>query len=233
MTSRLSLALVAIAAAIASACNGQSSPSSSASPETAAALKNPSDFPLVADAKILDVKPFSQTVAASAATQGSLLGSQGAGTYVGDEVLAASTESSKGLQQWLADLGQKPPSGFVYETGSATTSGRVAQTLALYGISYAAFRSADKAVNRGVVIVAMDPRQVRDKLGMAVDLIQKYRNLPSALRDPIDQQLKAKTGFSATEATDPSSPLGMTLSALQELQNSGDRAIVMIDGTKK
>ena len=228
----IGLALGAVVSAILTGCNGQSSPSSTAPPTTAAALKNPSNFPLVAGAKIIDVKPFSQTVAANT-MQGSTFGRQGAGTYVGDEVLAASSMSAKDLQRWLADLGEKPPTGFVYETGSATASARTAQELALYGISYAAFRSADQAVNRGVVIVAMDPAQVRDKLGIALDLIQKYRSLPSALRDPIDQQIKAKTGFTATEATDPSSPLGMTLGALQQLQTSGDRAIVMIDGTKK
>ncbi len=234
MRIRRTIMLVAIAASIAG-CTGQSHSSSSteqtaASP--AAALKNPSDFPLVADAKILDVKPFSQTVAAGQG-QASMLGAQGAGTYNGDEVLASTTMSSKDLSEWLAGLGQKPPTGFVYETGSATASGKVSQTLALYGISYAAFRSADKAINRGVVIVAMDPSTVREKLGLALGLVERYRSLPSALRDPIDQQIKAKTGFTATEATDPSSPLGMTLSALHELENSGTRAIVMVDGTKK
>ena len=232
MTIRTALALVAIAAGTLTGCTSQSHPAESASPGATAALTNPTDFPLAAGAKILDVKPFSETVAAGA-THTSLLSDQSGGTYVGNEVLASSSMTAKQLAAWLAQLAQQPPKGFTYQTGSGTASGKVSGTLAIYGISYAAFRSSDKAIDRGVVIVAMDPSTVRDKLGFALDLVERYRSLPASLRDPIDQQMKAKTGFTATQATDPSAPLGMTLDALRQLQNSGDRAIVMIDGTKK
>jgi len=214
-------------------CNGQSQQSSS--PATSApsptALTNPTDFPLAAGSTILDVKPFSQVIAIK--TSSSMLGQEGSGTYVGYEVLAGSTQSASALRAWLADLGQHPPTGYEYQTGSATSSGDVAKTLDLYGIAYAAFRTQKKTPGHGVIVVAMDPKQVKEKLGIALDLVERYRSLPSAVRDPIDQQFKGRTGFTISQATDPSSPLGMTIAALRQLQNSDARAIVMIDGTKQ
>ena len=110
---------------------------------------------------------------------------------------------------------------------------RLAKTLDLYGIAYAAFRTQKKTPGHGVVVVTMDPKQVKEKLGIALDLVERYRSLPSAVRDPIDQQFKGRTGFTISQATDPSSPLGMTIAALRQLQSSDARAIVMIDGTKQ
>ena len=230
---RTVVCVAAAGAMVLAGCTGQSqqstTPASTASP---AALKNPTEFPMAPDSKIIDVKPFSQTVTA-AQSGGSSLSAQGAGTYSGFEVLAASPMSPASLRKWLADLGHRPPEGYVLENGSATASGRVTQTLDVYGISYAAFRSANKAINRGVVVVAMDPKLVKEKLGIALDLVERYRSLPAALRDPIDREFKSKTGFTVTEATDPSSPLGMTLSALHDLQSNDERAVIMVDATKK
>src|SRR5215472_2932848 len=109
MTMNTKRALVVIAAIIAAGCNGQTRPSATPPPpQTAAELKNPTDFPLAPDAKILDVKPFSQTIASTSSnSQGSSFTSQGSGTYTGNEVLASSTMSSKELQGWLAQLGEK------------------------------------------------------------------------------------------------------------------------------
>lgn len=225
-------ALALMFAAMLAACNGGSQPSSAPQQTSPpAALKNPTNFPLVEGATILDVKPFEETVSGVQLQTSALR--QGAGTYTGMEVLAESDKSVDALRRWLASVGHNPPPGYVYETGSATATGDTARTLDLYGIGYGAFRSGNAAVNRGVAVVVMDPKVVREKLGIALDLIDRYRSLPAALRDPIDQQFKQKSGFTITQATDPSSPLGMTLSALQELQNSDARAIVLIEGTKK
>ena len=216
------------------ACTGQSQQKTAQPPAvspSAVALTNPTDFPLAPGSKVLDVKPFEQTITQSEA-HNSLLGGKGAGTYAGHEVLAASTMPDDGLRAWLADVGKKPPSGYSYATGSAGATGGTARTLDQYGVAYAAFRGGSSG-DRGVVVVVMDPKIVKSKLGFALDLLDQYRSLPAALRDPIDAQFKAKTGMTVTEATDPSSPLGMTLGALRELQNSDERAIVMIDGTKK
>jgi hypothetical protein len=228
----IAFAAIAALAVVFAGCTGQRQQSSAPQTSATAELKNPTDFPLADGSTILDVKPFAESIASSDA-HGSMLGSQGAGTYTGTELLASSPKSAGALRAWLSDVGRRPPTGYTYQTGSATTTGSVARTLDTYGIAYAAFRSANPAVNRGVVVVVMDPKLVKEKLGLALDLIDKYRNLPGALRDPIDKQVKSSTGFTVTEATDPSSPLGMTLLALRELQSSDERAIVMVDGTKK
>ena len=203
-------------------CSGQT-PQSGAPQATGAsvALTNPTDFPLEAGAKILDVKPFQQTVTATS-TQSSAL-SRGAGTYAGNEVLAESTESAAQLRAWLSGVEAKPPTGYTYMPQS--------KSLTKYGISYGAFKKSDG--NRGVVVVVMDPAQVKQQLGLVISLVDKYRALPASLRDPIDNQVKSKAGFSATEALDPSAPLGMTIGALRELQSSGQRAIIMVDASKK
>jgi hypothetical protein len=230
---RVTATSIAALTLLTTGCFGQSQQSSGPQTSTAspAALSNPIDFPLAQGSKILDVKPFVQTVSGAEA-HNSALGAQGEGTYEGHEVLAATTMRADALRRWLADLGQHPPSGYAYQTGSATAKGTVAKTLDQYGIAYSAFRN-EGAANRGVVVVVMDPKLVKAKLGIGLDLIERYRSLPAALRDPIDTQFKTRTGFTVTQATDPSSPFGMTLAALRELQSSDERAIVMVEATKK
>jgi hypothetical protein len=230
-------AIVAAAGAALAACSGQSqqstAPQTQVAPAAAspAVLTNPTDFALVEGTKILDVKAFKQTVSAGGA-QSSALTNQGAGTYVGNEVLAGSPASMSGLHAWLAGVEKDPPHGYSY-VPSPSASSSVAHSLDRYGIAYAVFRTTDPSKRRAVVVVVMDPKQVKAKLGIAIDLVDKYRALPDYMRQPIDDQLKAKTGVSATEMLDPSAPLGMTLAALKELQTSDQRAIVMVDASKK
>ena len=52
-------------------------------------------------------------------------------------------------------------------------------------------------------------------------LIDKYPLLPRSLRDPIDQQAKERTGFTVSQALDPSQPIGAALAAARALRNSG------------
>lgn len=195
-------------------------------------MQNPTDFPLMTGATILDVKPFSQTVTASSGRT-SALTSQGAGTYAGTEVLAASASASADLTAWLAGVEKNPPTGYEYQSALANNSPEVVARLKKYGVAYGVFKSTDPAKHRAVIVVVMDPALVRQKLGLAIDLVDKYRSLPESFRQPIDNELKAKTGVSATEATDPSAPLGITLAALKELQTKDKRAIVLVDAAKR
>jgi hypothetical protein len=211
-------------------CSGKSQQSSS--PQTAGsppALTNPTDFPLASGSVLLDVKPFSQTVEATSMNSSSLAG-HGAGKYSGNEVLAETPASLDDLRGWLDRLKKAPPAGYTYQPASVESHD---VALSKYGIDYALFTKSGSAKPRGVVLVVMDPSQVRSKIGMAVDLVNRYRELPETVRQPIDQEVKSKIGFSATEATDPSAPLGMTLSALDQLRSTNDRAIMMIDATKE
>jgi hypothetical protein len=236
---RTSFAAIVAAAGVAlAACSGQSkqstAPQSQVAPAAAspAVLTNPTDFALVEGSKILDVKAFKQTVSAGG-DQSSVLTNQGAGTYVGNEVLAGSPASISGLHAWLAGIEKGPPPGYTYVASPSASTSSIAHSLDRYGIAYAVFRTTDPSKRRAVVVVVMDPKQVKAKLGIAIDLVDKYRALPDYMRQPIDNQLKAKTGISATEMLDPSAPLGMTLAALKELQTSDQRAIVMVDASKK
>lgn len=235
---RTSFAILAALGIAVASCSNQSqrstAPQSQVAPAAAspAVLTNPTDFPLIDGSKILDVKAFKQTVA-STGGQSSALSGEGSGTYLGNEVLAASSAPASGLHAWLAGIEKAPPKGYAYVQTATATSSTVTHSMDRYGIEYAVFRTTDPSTKRAVVVVVMDPRQVKDKLGVAIALVDKYRALPDFMRQPIDDQLKAKTGMSATEMTDPSAPLGITLAALKELQSTDERAIVMVDASKK
>ena len=194
----------------------------------ASPLTNPSGFPLMRGSTVLDVKPFTRTVAANGAGG---LASAGAGKYAGTEVLAVTPASEAGVRTWLRGAELQPPAGYVYRTG-ATSNASVKQTLDKYDVDYAVFTAANSPNGRTVAVVVMDPKVVKAKLGIALDLVEQYRSLPESLRAPIDSDLKAKAGFSATEATDPSAPLGMTLSALEQLRSSDKRAIILLEASK-
>jgi len=221
---------IALATAFVASCSGQSQQGSApqATPHMVA-LTNPTDFPLIAGSKVIDVKPFSQTINAGSGGA-SALTSSGAGTYSGQEVLAETSATDEALRTWVAGLKHSPPSGYAVAQG---TSASVDESLKNYGVSYAAFVKTDSSAPRGVVVVAMDPKLVSTKVGFVIDLVDKFRSLPESMRKPLDDEMKAKTGMSATEATDPSAPLGITLAALQDLGTTKDRAIVLIDASKK
>jgi hypothetical protein len=211
------------------ACSAQSGRSPAPQNQaTQAPLTNPTDFPLMNDATVLDVKPFKQTVKGGT-TSG--LTVAGAGTYSGTEVLAGSTAPIADVHTWLVSIEQKPPAGYEYQP--KTQVARVGEALHRYGIEYAVFKRTDSTNTRGVIVVVMDPARLQGKLGFALGLVDKYRMLPASLRTPIDKQLKDRTGFSGTEATDPSAPLGMTLTALNEIHNSNERAIVLVDASRQ
>ena len=222
------LSVCAALAAVAGCTSRSSSSSNGPSTSATAALANPSDFPLASDSRVIDVKPFSQTVA-KGSDQGSAFARSGAGTYSGQEVLAETSHSDADLREWLAGLKKNPPTGYV---SAAHESADVDQELAKYGVAFGAFEKTGSPTPHGVLVVVMDPKQVSDKLGLAVGLVERYRDLPASFRQSVDEQMKQKVGFSATEATDPTAPIGITLSALRELSSSQNRAIVLVDATK-
>lgn len=197
---------------------------------TQAALTNPTSFPLADQSKILDVKHFSQTVSAGSKLATGLM-SQGAGTYTGDEVIAASPQSLDDLKNWLHGLASKPPEGFTHETDAVAKAGEARAIANKNGIDFAFFRAG--AANKGVLVVVMDPKAVNAKMGVALGLVDKYQALPTALKQGIDNQLKQRAGFSIAEATDPASPVGGAISALKEFSNSESRAILVVEAEKK
>jgi hypothetical protein len=218
---------LAVVAALCTGCSGNGGKGKASAPQAAAGkITNPTDFPLGADAKILDAKPFNQIIVNSQGAGGTTL-SQGAGTYHGHSVIAQSTASLADVKAWLAKLEAAPPAGYVY-VAEAQKPEAVA-VANKYGVTFAVFKRGTK----GAVIAVIDPKQAHDKLGFMLGLVDKYRMLPESMRGPIDDETKKRTGMSVTEALDPSAPVGMTIEALREVNGSNDPAIVEVDASKE
>ena len=64
-------------------------------------------------------------------------------------------------------------------------------------------------------------------------LIGRLKYAPKMLRDPLDAQVKRQTGFSLTDATNPDTPVGAAVAALNQLRDFGGRGIVLIDAVKQ
>jgi hypothetical protein len=155
----------------------------------------------------------------------------GNGTYTGHEVVASSSASFSDLSDWLDKVAGSPPRGYsAVETGSNPQERVQAQR---YGIDYALFQKKDGNHTRGVLLIVMDPQRVNQRFGTVLGMISKYRSLPAVMREPIDNEAKARIGMTLSEATAPESPIGAALAALNQLQNKDARGIVVVDATKR
>ncbi len=225
---RKHLALVAMLLAL-GACSHQTETSQSA-PTRAPSLQNPINFPLYANSKVLSSKNYTQVINAGS-TGGGIL-SQGDGTYAGQEVIAASNASFAQLRGWLHSLESKPPSGYSKMPNSQSL-GSARESANNQGIDFTTFQTTEKGKPVGLLVIAMDPVSVTRKLGPALQLISKYKTLPGPMRQTIDDQVKQRTGFSVSEATQPDSPVGAALEALAQFQHTSDRAILLLNAQKQ
>lgn len=219
-------ATAAFALVVAGCSSQQSSTHGPASGGSAAGtISNPTDFPLASDAKILDAKPFNQTVTSSGS--GGTVMSQGSGTYSGHSVIAQSSGSIADAKAWLDKTENSPPAGYTHVTPAQNA--KATEIAAKYGVTYGVFKNGSK----GAVIAVIDTKVAHQKLGFLIDLADKYKMLPQSMRGPIDDQVKQRLGMSITEALDPSAPVGMTLEALRTINSSDQPAIVEVDATKQ
>ena len=219
---------IAIAAVLLSACSSQQHDSTSAAPTAGPPLANPIAFPLYSGSRVIEAHEFTQVVTANAS--GSSLLSAGKGNYKGHEVVATTSGSFAQLNAWLKTLDAKPPKNFTHvsESNLETARGQVHQL----GLDFSVFQSAD-GKGAGLLVVVMDPPRVAKRLGPVLGLLGKYRSLPSFLRSQVDDEVKARTGFTVSEALQPESPIGASLAALDQLQQSNARGIVMVDAIKQ
>ena len=81
--------------------------------------------------------------------------------------------------------------------------------------------------------MAVDPEMLDQKAGPMLGLIGSFKFVPKSLRDPLDLQVKQATGFSLTDATNPDTPIGAAVAALDQLRDFGGRGIVVIDAVKQ
>jgi hypothetical protein len=100
-------------------------------------------------------------------------------------------------------------------------------------LDHATFSKDENGKTHGVLVIVMDPQRVNARFGTILSMVAKYRALPAIMRAPIDNEAKQRFGMSLTEATQPESPIGAALAALDQFQHKSARGIVMIDATKR
>jgi hypothetical protein len=193
----------------------QSGQSTASSPSPGAT--NPIDFPLYNGSMVLSSRDWH--------------GAAGSTAVSGREVIAESSATLPELEAWLKSTSASPPIGYsVAASGSSIDSAhRHAQAM---GLDFQVFSHPDNGKNRELVVVVLDPTTFETKAGPMLSLIDKYSMLPQSLRDPIDAQVKARTGFTVSQALDPSQPIGAALAAARTLRDSGQRGVVLVDAVK-
>ncbi len=209
-----------------SAQSGEGTPAATAAP-----IANPIDFQLYSGSKVLAAKDFTQAVNTKGGDTGGSVLSAGNGNYAGHEVIASTAASFADLSKWVDGFDATPPAGYTKVTsGDIATAREQAKKI---GVDFNAFQKTDKGKHVGLLLVAMDPTEVNRKLGSVLAMIAKYKMLPGPMKSAIDGKVKAQTGFSITEATQPDSPIGATLDSLNDFQHSNSRGIVLISAAKQ
>lgn len=218
---------VAIAVALLTACSSQQN-AGTAEPTAGPPVANPIGFPLYAGARVIEAHNFIQAVTAD--SSGGAILAAGKGNYNGHEVVASTPATFAQLIAWLRSLDARPPKNFTHFSESNLETARY-QAHQL-GLDFSVFQSSD-GKGTELLVVVMDPPRVAKRLGPVLGLLGKYESLPSFLRTQVDGEVKARTGFTVSEALQPESPIGAALAALDQLQQSNGRGIVMIDALKQ
>ena len=223
---RLAFTALAVAVALAG-CSGNRAATSGSSPSAT----NPVSFPLFEGAEVLSSHEWHTTISKRPGLADSTVLAQGAGTYDGHDVVAGTQAFMPILEAWLARLASDPPAGYrVAVSGNGIEAVRT-HTREL-GVDFTAFEETG-AKGHGVVVMVVDPETLDEKAGPMLGLIGRFKHVPPMLRDPIDAQAKRQTGFTITEATNPNTPVGAAVAALDELRDFGGRGIVLIDAVKQ
>jgi hypothetical protein len=211
---RLSICCVAVTLA---GCAHQAAP-----PPT-----SPVDFPLYRGSAVLSVRDWHHTLSPG---ERSALGIVGSGNeaYSGYEVVTATGSSFDDVTEWLRDLDEHPPDGYqVTVWGSGIDEAR--ERARNIGVDFGVFDRNERGVTHDVLVVTVDPDLLQRKAGIMLSLLDKFHNLPAFLRAPIDAQARAQTGFSISDATDPTTPIGAAVDALGRLQDTHARGVIFID----
>jgi hypothetical protein len=136
------------------------------------------------------------------------------------------------LEAWLRDLNAHPPNGYASALNGNGVDAVRDHTRDI-GIDFAVFERPENGKQHGVVVLAVDPETLDQKAGPMLGMIGKFKLLPQTLRDSIDGQARKQTGFTVTELTNPNTPVGAAIAALDQLRDFGGRGIVIIDATKQ
>ena len=225
---RVCLGAIVMLVTLIACSGGNQSKEGSPSPKATNAIA----FPLFEGAAVLSARTWSTTVGARPGLADRSVFRQGAGTYVGHDVVAGTQAMMPALETWLGDLSANPPAGYsVAVRGNGIEAVR-AHTRDL-GIDFVPFESTEDAKHHGVVVMAVDPSTLAEKAGPMLGLVGKFKLMPATLRDPLDAQAKRQLGFSLSEAANPDTPIGAAVAALDQLRDFGGRGIVLIDAVKQ
>jgi hypothetical protein len=218
----------AAALLLAACANGNRGSAGSPSPTPT----NPIDFPLFDGASVLSSRTWRTTISARPQAAERAVLAQGAGTYYGYELVAGTQAFMPGLETWLDGLTATPPDRYhVAVSGNGVDAIRThARDL---GVDFLVFEEDAQGKRHGVVVMIVDPETLDEKIGPMLSLIGRFKHVPRMLRDPLDAQAKRQTGFTITEATDPNTPIGAAVAALDQLRDFGGRGIVLIDAVKQ
>jgi hypothetical protein len=220
-------ALVALAA-----CSGGSHGGTAAGTAPSPSATNPVSFPLFEGSEVLSSHEWHQTITTRPGTGDNSVFAQGAGTYDGHDVVAGTQALMPSLETWLSDLDAHPPSGYTPSVqGNAVAAART--HLQDMGVDFAVFQRTENGKVHGVVVLAVDPKTLDAKAGPILGAIGKFKLLPQSFKDSIDAQSKKQTGFTVTELTNPDSPVGAAIAALDQLRDFGGRGVVLIDAIKQ
>jgi len=200
-------------------------------PTSAAALSNPSNFPLYQPSTLVSVAPFDQAALAQTFNAKVPPGKPKMTPYKGDEVLASTSSSLSDLKAWLQKEKSAPPQGLKAESvPSSAGSGQAVNFADKFGADAAMFTGDN---GRSVIVIAMDPKTVHEKLGPALSVIDKYMALPAMVRGAVDQKAQDRFGVSVSQMLDKNSPVGLFVSAVKELGTTDQRALLLIDATRE
>lgn len=228
---KLGLAIVAIV--LLAACSKSTESTQSTSQVTPAPVgTNSTGFPLYEGSTVIANRDWTQTVSSSATSGGKGMFSQGAGTYAGKDVIAHTPATVAQLRTWLDGMEKTPPTGYATTPASAGITQARSRSQA-FGFDFDVFQKDENGKLHHLVVIAIDPTVMESKAAPMLGFINRYKMLPQSLRDPIDAQAKARTGFSISEALSPDTPIGASLGSLDQLRQSGERGIVIVDAAKQ
>ncbi|HET9030217.1 MAG TPA: hypothetical protein VFN49_08570 [Candidatus Aquilonibacter sp.] len=208
---------VLLAASLAACSQSSQSQSGSASPQPSptAVATNATGFPLYAESTVLASKGWSENT-----------GSQ---HYAGLEVVAQTPASLQQLATWLKGVSANPPSGYSVAASGSGVDEAKARARAM-GVDFQVFEHTVNGKRHALIVLAIDPATFDRKAGPMLGMLGRYKMLPQALRDPIDAQVKSRTGFTVSEALSPNTPIGAAVGAVEQLRSSGQRGVVLVDG---
>lgn len=212
------------------ACNGANhGGAQGASP----APTNPIAFPLFDGSQVLSTREWHETISARPGEGDSAVLTQGAGRYDGHDVVAGTQALMPSLETWLHDLQQNPPPGYTVALQGDQVEA-VRTHMRDLGIDFAVFEGpAVNGKRHGVAVLAVDPQTLDAKAGPMLGMVSKFKLLPPPLRDSIDAQARKEMGMSISEATNPDTPIGAAVGALDQLRDFGGRGVVLIDAVKQ